>query len=100
MQKHCIEVTKASIHLLNPDQIIADVSDEPLYALSKLLQMMFPTEPCPGNCFAIFCELHIEKVDHSYLINLKYRSLVPVMHWPQSRPHYQNTVFNRNLPLC
>ena len=62
MKRHCIEVTKAATELLNPGQVIVDVSDQPLYALSKQLQIIYQNEFGPGKYFPIFDGLYIEKV--------------------------------------
>ena len=35
MQKHCIEVTKAATELLNPGEVIVDVSDQPLCFIKR-----------------------------------------------------------------
>ena len=62
MQKHCIEITKAAVALLNPDQVVVDVSDQPVYAMSRQLQQYFPEEFGPGKYFPMFGGLHIEKL--------------------------------------
>ena len=49
MQKHCIEVTRSAVDVLNPDQVIVDTSDQPVYAISRRLQQMFPDTIGPGK---------------------------------------------------
>ena len=44
MQKHCIEITKAAIDVLNPGQIVVDVSDQPIYTISRILQQHLPNK--------------------------------------------------------
>ena len=62
MQKHCIEVTKAAVDILNPGQVVVDVSDQLVYALSRQLQNIYPNTFGPGKYFPMFGGLHIEKV--------------------------------------
>ena len=61
MQHHliklCIDYTKT----LNPQQVTAvDCSDQPIYALSKIIQWQYPEFAFPMY-FALFGALHIEK---------------------------------------
>ena len=51
-----------NVATLNPGQIIVDVSDQPIYALSKQLKIMFPNQFGPGKYFPILGKLHIEMV--------------------------------------
>ena len=62
MQKHCIEVIKSAVDLLNLGQVTVDVSDQPVYALSKQIQILYPDQFGPGFYFPMFGGLHIEKV--------------------------------------
>ena len=61
-QNHCIDVTRSAVELLNPGQITVDASDQPVYALSRRLQQIFPEKYGPGKYLAIFGGLHIEKL--------------------------------------
>ena len=49
MQKHCIEVAKDATDALNPSQVRVHTSGQPVYALSRRLQQMFPDFPGPGK---------------------------------------------------
>ena len=62
MQKHCIEVAKIAIDALNPSQVTVDTSDQPLYALSRWLQQVFPDSLGPGKYLPMFSGLHIGKL--------------------------------------
>ena len=62
MQKHCIGVTRSAIDVLNPGQVTVDTSDQPVYALSRRLQQMFPDTLGPGKYLPMFGGLHIEKL--------------------------------------
>ena len=62
MQKHCIEITKAAIDVLNPGKIVVDVSDQPIYTISRILQQHLPNKFGPGLYFRMFGGLHIEKL--------------------------------------
>ena len=55
MQKHRIEVAKNAIDALNHGEATFDTSDQPVYALSRRLQQMFPDFPMFGG-------LHIGKL--------------------------------------
>ena len=62
MQHHlislCIDYTKT----INPFQTTAvDCSDQPIFALSKINQWMFPKKFCMPKYFPLFGSLHIEK---------------------------------------
>ena len=61
-QKHCIEVSKSAVELLNPGQVIIDTSDQPVYALSRQLQKLYPDSFGPGKYLPMFGGLHIEKL--------------------------------------
>ena len=62
MQKHCIDLETAAKDVLNPDQkLTVDVSDCPLYALSK--QIQFAIEGYDLNSYLpMMGDLHIEQV--------------------------------------
>ena len=62
MQKHCIEVAKNAIYALNPGQVTVYTSDQPVYALSRRLEQMFPDSLGPGKYLPMFGGLHIEKL--------------------------------------
>ena len=62
MQKHCIDICKSAIDFLNPGQVIVDVSDQPIYAISRRLQQLLPHELGPGMYVPMFGGLHIEKL--------------------------------------
>ena len=111
MQKHCIEVKKAAVYILNPGQIIVDVSDQPIYALSKQLQIMFANEFGPGKYFSILGKLHIEKVllvihgqlvvgcGLSQLLDVSNLSITAPM-VTRVPPDNQCTLFNRSMFMC
>ena len=61
MQKHCIEVSKNATDSLNPGQVAVDTIDQPVYALTRRFQQMFPDSPGPGKYLPMFGGLHIEK---------------------------------------
>ena len=42
MQKHYIDQSLMAINVLNPGQVLVDVADQPLYALSKEVQINIP----------------------------------------------------------
>ena len=62
MQMHCIEITKAAIEILNPGQPVVDVSDQPIYAISKHLQLIYPDQYGLHKYLPMFGGLHIEKL--------------------------------------
>ena len=62
MQMHCIEITKAAIEILNPGQPAVDVSDQPIYAISKHLQLIYPDQYGLHKYLPMFGGLHIEKL--------------------------------------
>ena len=51
MQNNCIEITKAAVKVLNTAQPVVDVSDQPIYAISKHLQLLHPNEFGQENIF-------------------------------------------------
>ena len=61
MQKNCIEVARNAIDALNPGQVTVDTSDQPVYALSRRLQQMFPDSLGPGKYLPMFGGLHMGK---------------------------------------
>ena len=94
MQKYCNEVAKNAINALNPGQLTVDTSDQPVYALSRRLQQMFPDSLGPGKYLPMFGGLHIEKllleiqaslfleVDLlNFLIRLRFLLLGPETQW-------------------
>ena len=70
-QKDCIEIVDSATTLLNPGQAIVNTSDQPVYALSKRLQQMYPHKFGQGKYFPMFGGFHIEKLlleIHGHLI--------------------------------
>ena len=62
MQKHCIDIVTAVTNVVNPDQqVTVDVKDQPLYALSKLLQFVDPKYGL-DKYFVMMGPLHVEQV--------------------------------------
>ena len=61
MQKNCTEVARNAIDALNPGQVTVDTSDQPVYALSRRLQQMFPDSLGPGKYLPMFGGLHMGK---------------------------------------
>ena len=61
MQHHLIKLCIEYKNTLNPQQVTAvDCSDQPIYALSKIIQWKYP-EFAFSKYFALFGGLHIEK---------------------------------------
>ena len=66
-----MKITKKTINFLNPLQTPADVSDQPVYALTKEVQWKMPNEFGEHQYFAMLGGLHIEQcllVIHGQLI--------------------------------
>ena len=61
-QKHCIEIVESATTLINPGQTIVDKSGEPVYALPKKLQQMYPHKFGQRRYLPMFGRLHIEKI--------------------------------------
>ena len=62
MQHHLISLCVEYTRTLNPEQVTAvDCSDQPIYALSKIIQWTIPHKFSFPNYFPIFGCLHIEK---------------------------------------
>ena len=61
MQKHCIEVAKDATDAPNPSQVRFHTSGQPVYALSRRLQQMFPDSLGPGKYLPMFGGLHMGK---------------------------------------
>ena len=59
MQSHLMHLNIKWTGILNPNQTPVDVSDQPVYALTKELILRFPEEF--SNYFALFGQLHIEQ---------------------------------------
>ena len=69
MQSHLMHLNMKWTSILNPNQTPVDVSDQPVYALTKELILRFPEEF--SKYFALFGQLHIEQcilVIHGQLI--------------------------------
>ena len=60
-QYHCMTIIRKTITKLNPGQTPVDVSDQPVYSLSKEIQYRFSDEFGEGKYFVMFGALHIEK---------------------------------------
>ena len=61
MQHYLIKLCIKYTNTLNPQPVAAvDCSDQPIYALSKIIQWKYPEFAFP-NYFALFWALHIEK---------------------------------------
>ena len=57
--------------MLNPEQTIVDTSDQPVHALSKILQKFYPDKFGQEKYFPMFGGFHIENVlleNHGQLI--------------------------------
>ena len=59
MQAHLMHLNMKWTEALNPDQTAVDVSDQPVYALTKEIQLQYPE--IFAKYFAIFGQLHIEQ---------------------------------------
>ena len=59
MQSHLMHLNMKWTNILNPNQTPVDVSDQPVYALTKELILRFPEEF--SKYFALFGQLHIEQ---------------------------------------
>ena len=59
MQSHLMHLNMKWTETLNPGQTPIDVSDQPVYALTKELQLRFPE--IFSNYFPLFGQLHIEQ---------------------------------------
>ena len=59
-QFHCMNIIKGTIQHKNPTQIPVDVSDQPVYALSKEVHLRYPS--LSGRCqyVCLLGDLHIE----------------------------------------
>ena len=69
MQSHLMHLNMKWTNILNPNQTPVDVSDQPVYALTKELILRFPEEF--SKYFSLFGQLHIEQcilVIHGQLI--------------------------------
>ena len=60
MQYHCMEITKKVTEAVNPGQTLVDVSDQPVYALTKEVQWKYPE--LFQNYFPVMGALHIEQI--------------------------------------
>ena len=88
MQKNCTEVARNAIDALNPGQVTVDTSDQPVYALSRRLQQMFPDSLGPGKYLPMFSGLRIEKFllevhGQSLLLEIHGRGLAQFLHQPK-----------------
>ena len=60
MIRHSMNVVKAAVSILNPNQIPIITCDQPLYALAKQIQWNWPTTYGEKYFFVMFGGLHIE----------------------------------------
>ena len=60
MQFHCMKINQNTINAVNPGQTPVDVSDQPVYDLTKEIQWRFPTEF--KEYFPMMGDLHTEKL--------------------------------------
>ena len=70
-QYHCMTIIKDTIGFINGDQVPVDVSDQPVFAKSKEIQLRHPTEFGAGKYVCLLGDLHIEQsiqVLHAALI--------------------------------
>jgi hypothetical protein len=69
MMRHCIDLISAAKNVVNPDQKTTfDVSDEPLYALSKQVQFALPDQYNLSVYLPLMGDLHTEQVRHNCYI--------------------------------
>ena len=69
MMRHCIDLITAAKNVVNPSQKTTfDVSDEPLYALSKQVQFSFPQQYNLALYLPLMGDLHTEQA--SFLIHI------------------------------
>ena len=59
MQYHCMKLNQATTNAVNPGQTPVDVSDQPVYALTKEIQWMYPQQF--WNYFPLMGALHMEQ---------------------------------------
>ena len=59
-QFHCMNIIKDTINFINPTQVPIDVSDQPVYALSKEIQLRYPSMFGPDKYVCLLGDLHIE----------------------------------------
>ena len=64
-QFHCMNIIRDTIEFINPNQVPVDVSDQPVYAFSKEVQLRYPSVFGPGKYISLFGDLHVE---HSALL--------------------------------
>lgn len=62
MRNHCSEYTKNAADLLNPGQVIIDLSDQLIYSILRILLQYLPNELGHGLFLPMFGWLHIEKL--------------------------------------
>ena len=60
-QYHCMTMIKKMINFISEHQIPVDVSDQPVYALSREVQLLDRCEFGPGKYVCLFGDLHIEQ---------------------------------------
>ena len=70
MQYHCMQLNKDIVNIVNPGQIVVDACDQPVYALTKEVQLRFPE--IFKNYFSLPGGLHVEHcalIMHGQLID-------------------------------
>lgn len=71
-QYHIMSINKKTTNFLNESQTPIDVCDQPVYALTRIIQWKYPHEFGLGHYFSLLGGLHIEQqnlVLHGELIN-------------------------------
>ena len=57
-QHHCMKIIRDTIGFLNPNQIPVDVSDQPVFAFSKEVQLRYPSNFGSGLYLCMLGDLH------------------------------------------
>ena len=65
-QFHCMNIIKGTIKSINPHQIPIDVSDQPVYALTKAMQWRYPSCFSLETYVPLLGDLHIEHINDSW----------------------------------
>ena len=64
-QYHCMSIIKKTIHFINESQIPVDASDQPVYGLSKEVQLRYPSTFGHDKYISLLGDIHME---HSILL--------------------------------
>ena len=59
-QFHCMNIIKNTIHYINPNQVPVDISDQPVYALSKEVQLRYHSVFGSSQYVCVLGDFHIE----------------------------------------